>query len=431
MESDLEEFLLSRALAKDRISLMKRDKIDKAVLALMTDSQLARYIPAYGDRLATVSFCNQQHQTATRETLLERIKEKIGGRKMTSKGHHTPSGSHGMARKDNKNAEKQVRKIEIGWLHYNKSHYTQVRTRFGGGTRCTTVNKETTVQQVMETAKQLFFPDGLSNKGPEEDFDFEMRDFKRNLIPLEDTVGTMYESTKLRLLRFYICSKDRLSDQSSVDEDSDCATEDPEDQGRRNAIADPGKSSDLTNLSSGREGETENSINIEETSSEHSSEHSGEDLSSSNSDMEADSADTVDWSSDFEPPQEDEVTVRPYVVQDNFLDESFVMEESDSATEENAIADPGKSSDLTNLSSGREGETETSINIEDTSSETSINIDTSEHSSEHSGEDLSNAIADPGKSSDLPSLPLERLVETETSINIEDTSSEHSGEDLS
>lgn len=203
-------------------------QIDKAVLALMTDAQLARYIPTYGDRLAAVSFCYRQCHTPNRETLLERIKEKIGDRKMSKKSCRMPSECHGLSRKSNKNAEKQVRKIEIGWLHYSKPHYTQVRTRHGGGTRCTTVDKETTVKQLMETGKQLFFPDGLSNKGPQENFDFEMCDFKRNSIPLEETVGKLYESTKLKLLRFYICSKDKFSDQSSAEDESDSSTEDVE-----------------------------------------------------------------------------------------------------------------------------------------------------------------------------------------------------------
>ena len=191
----------------------------------MTDEQLARYIPTYGDRLAVVSFCHQQRHTPNRVTLLERIREKIGDRKMLKTDCHTPSESHGFSRKCNKSGEKVVRKIEIGWLHYSKPHYTQVRTRHGGGTRHTTVPKETTVEQVLETGKQLFFPNGSSTKGPQHIFDFEVRDFKRNCIPLEETVGKLYESTKLKLLRFYICSKDKFS----VEDESDSSTEDLED----------------------------------------------------------------------------------------------------------------------------------------------------------------------------------------------------------
>lgn len=168
-------------------------QIDKKVLVLMTDAQLARYIPTYGDRLATVSFCHQQHHVSNRESILERIKEKLGGRKMqgrkmSNKACSMSPESPGL-RQSYRNAEKLERKVEVGWLHCSGPHYTQVRTRHGGGTRSTTVGKETTVKQLMDISLQLFFPSGLSTKGPQESFEFEMCDFKRISIPLEETVG--------------------------------------------------------------------------------------------------------------------------------------------------------------------------------------------------------------------------------------------------
>ncbi|XP_034048418.1 uncharacterized protein LOC117529683 [Thalassophryne amazonica] len=65
-------------------------------------------------------------------------------------------------------------------------------------------------------AKGLFFPNGNSTKGPVEDFTFTICDFKRNQIPMEDTVGNIYEQTKLRLLRFYLCSKEAEVDEDGV-----------------------------------------------------------------------------------------------------------------------------------------------------------------------------------------------------------------------
>ncbi|XP_059906618.1 uncharacterized protein LOC132456289 [Gadus macrocephalus] len=289
-------------------------QIDKAVLTLMTDKQLARYIPTYGDRLAVVSFCHQQRHTPNRVTLLERIREKIGDRKMLKTDCHMPSESHGLSRKCNKSAEKVVRKIEIGWLHYSKPHYTQVRTRHGGGTRHTTVPKETTVEQVLETGKQLFFPNGSSTKGPQHTFDFEVRDFKRNCIPLEETVGKLYESTKLKLLRFYICSKDKFS----VEDESDSSTEDLEDlsTGNLNAIvSDPATSDSSTNIPSDRQEEADFIINVDETASEQSSDLDITDIEDTSPRRVKDSnavseSDTVEWCSDYEAASEDEVTVQ-------------------------------------------------------------------------------------------------------------------------
>ncbi|KAM9475207.1 uncharacterized protein Hap1MRO34_011056 isoform 1-T2 [Clarias gariepinus] len=63
--------------------------------------------------------------------------------------------------------------------------------------------------------KDLFFPNGLSTKGSAEDFNFHVCDFKRNPISLGDIVGLLYEQTKLKLLRFYICTRDTdLSNQT-------------------------------------------------------------------------------------------------------------------------------------------------------------------------------------------------------------------------
>lgn len=81
---------------------------------------------------------------------------KIWDRKMLKKGCHTPAESHGLSKEIYKIAEKVERQIEIGWLHYSKPHYTQVRTRYGGGTRCTMVHKATTVEELFEIYTQGF-----------------------------------------------------------------------------------------------------------------------------------------------------------------------------------------------------------------------------------------------------------------------------------
>ncbi|XP_034029739.1 uncharacterized protein LOC117513601 [Thalassophryne amazonica] len=129
---------------------------------------------------------------------------------------NAPQTKKDMTRSGNTSAEKTTRKIEVGWLHFSSNQYHQVRTRNGGGTRHTTVEKTTTVAQILEMAKGLFFPNGNSTKGPVEDFTFTICDFKRNQIPMEDTVGNIYEQTKLRLLRFYLCSKEAEVDEDGV-----------------------------------------------------------------------------------------------------------------------------------------------------------------------------------------------------------------------
>uniref|UniRef100_A0A1A7Y3P9 Si:ch73-30l9.1 n=1 Tax=Iconisemion striatum TaxID=60296 RepID=A0A1A7Y3P9_9TELE len=203
---------------------MKRDKVDRAVLRIMTDEQMSKYITSYGDRVAVLSFCEQtQCHSTNKETLLERLRSKIGARKMKSKTRGSVSGTPDepqstMARPKNMAAEKTSRRVEIGWLHFGSNGYSQVRTNSGGGTRHATFAKTTTVAQIMELGKELFFPDGHSTKGPAEDFTFGICDLKKNKIPLDITVGQMYEQTKLKLLRFYICTKEGASTDHSSEE---------------------------------------------------------------------------------------------------------------------------------------------------------------------------------------------------------------------
>ncbi|KAK0154135.1 hypothetical protein N1851_003759 [Merluccius polli] len=59
---------------------------------------------------------------------------------------------------------------------------------------------------------------------------FEICDFKMNNILLDNTVGQMYEQTKLKLLRFYICTKEGAStDHSSSEENELLEDEENED----------------------------------------------------------------------------------------------------------------------------------------------------------------------------------------------------------
>ena len=196
-------------------------QIDKAVLQVMSDDQMAKYVTSYGDRIAVLSFCKQTEtaQCSTeKETVLQRLRDKIGTRKMKAKtkGVCQKTGE-GMSRQRNTAGEKSSRKIEIGWLHFGSNDYQQVRTRNGGGTRHMSLDKTTTVAQILDIGKDLFFPNGHSPKGQAADFTFHVCDFKRNKIPLDDTVGRLYEQTMLKLLRFYICTK---VEGPSTDEDS-------------------------------------------------------------------------------------------------------------------------------------------------------------------------------------------------------------------
>lgn len=190
----------------------------------MTDDELGKYIVRYGDRLAVRAFCRQRLAACetTTSTVLQRLRDKM------QKGCSTSANSGGSSNKlvniGNKHASKETRRLEIGWLHYQIGEFHQVRTRQGGGTRHLIVKKSTSVEELMMMGKELFFPKGISSKGPAENYTFEMRDFSQTAIPLSVTVNELYEQSKLRMVRLYVCTKEvdlESSPQISSDSFSD------------------------------------------------------------------------------------------------------------------------------------------------------------------------------------------------------------------
>ncbi|XP_035987320.1 uncharacterized protein si:ch73-30l9.1 isoform X2 [Fundulus heteroclitus] len=122
----------------------------------------------------------------------------------------------------NKNAERQTRKIELGWLNYQDCVYKQVRRPTGGGTREMIVKKNDLVSSLLEKGKTLFFPNGKSKKGKLEDFEF-MLSLMGSEEPLEDnlTIGSLYEQTNHKLLRIYLCTKSKNCSDSDPSIDTD------------------------------------------------------------------------------------------------------------------------------------------------------------------------------------------------------------------
>ncbi|KAK7147968.1 hypothetical protein R3I94_010483 [Phoxinus phoxinus] len=89
MEDDLQQFIRSRDVPEEDIILMNRDKIDKSVLSVMTDGQMAKYIHSYGDRLAVLSFGQQTAACSDKLSLLQNLRDKIEARKLGSKSAKT------------------------------------------------------------------------------------------------------------------------------------------------------------------------------------------------------------------------------------------------------------------------------------------------------------------------------------------------------
>ena len=175
----------------------------------MSDHDLEKYIPQFGDRVALVAFCRRNppgdKKAIDRNHLLEKVRSKIANpfkkRKDRDDTTEKPTG--------NDFAKKKDRRLELGWMNYDfmSGSYKAVRTAKGGGTRLVTVERNTNIQEIQHLAMKLFFPEGKSKVLKLKDLHFEMCDFQQNVIDEECTIDELYEKTKVKLLRVYLCTK--------------------------------------------------------------------------------------------------------------------------------------------------------------------------------------------------------------------------------
>lgn len=190
----------------------------------MTDEQLKTYFPSYGDRLAILGFCRQKASNRNdpnkrKSKLFERLKSKIS-KKSKYDDSATTSQQHTA-----KNAQKTMRKVELGWMNYDTENevFKQVRTRRGGGTRKVDVSKESKKSDLIQQAVKLFFADGKSPEGDITEFEVDLKDYKEMSIDEDITVGKLYADTRLPLLRFYLTTKKRSNSGSHMQQEIDVA----------------------------------------------------------------------------------------------------------------------------------------------------------------------------------------------------------------
>ena len=168
----------------------------------MTDEQLKEYLPSYGDRLALLGYCRRRENdpAGRKSKLFDRLRAKIS----RNKGNDQKQVSENVTIR---NAQKSMRKVEIGWLNSRDGKFFQVRTKKGGGTRKIDVSKDCRKNELIEKAVGLFFPAQRNSQGRITDFEVDMTDFQEHSLDEHITVGELYEQTKLPLLRFYLTTK--------------------------------------------------------------------------------------------------------------------------------------------------------------------------------------------------------------------------------
>lgn len=214
--------------------LFSAPQIDKDVVTLMDDSALAKYIPSYGDRIALFNFCRNQAPVSKRKMgLFEKLRKKMMLNRENKETEEEASNSE-KETKDNekvpKNSRTKVqrttkRTVEIGWIHKEDSEAKQVRAKQGGGTRKVVMDTSGGYDEILKEGKNLFFPNGISSKGHESDFTFDVWDFKQNTFTDHVSIGAIYDTVKLAKLRFYIATQPKPhldEDASTYDSEDKC-----------------------------------------------------------------------------------------------------------------------------------------------------------------------------------------------------------------
>jgi len=202
-------------------------QVDPAVILAMSDDQLECYLPAYGDRIAVKSFLRAHGhggfnvaEDAHNIPVLNRLRQKIAERRRKS-GKAQLLGNESASRPDklrgNSNAARENRRIEVGWHDFEPASQThkQVRSQNGGGIRHLSVPKSMTVEDILQSALQLFFPDGKNKKGDIGDYEFEIRNVDGSSVG-QCTMGELYERTKVKMLHLNIFSRKKTYAQSTL-----------------------------------------------------------------------------------------------------------------------------------------------------------------------------------------------------------------------
>lgn len=177
-----------------------------------------------GDILNMRRFCEKSdcdERKIKKRSLLREILEKGKSKRKGDMSLHgaTNNGKRGRA----------VRKVHMGWLHYNEEEqrYMSVRQRKGGGSRDCELPLVAKCDEVIEIGRKLFFKDGQSIYGPESEMLFGLANFKQESISdvnkggVHFTVQGYIDRFKLSRIRMYLTSRNKnLANLSDSDSES-------------------------------------------------------------------------------------------------------------------------------------------------------------------------------------------------------------------
>ena len=172
---------------------------------------------AKGDQVKLRAFCNGRDRERAeagkieREAKLRKLKEIVQqGRssrvspKANQKKASTPTA---------KKSPKPNLKVEFRWKHLNElNEYKLKRADHGGGVRGISVPREADAKTCLKIAQDLFFHGGKSSEGKLEDMEFELADFKGDIVNISDgsfTADSYKQTYGLHTPRLVLLSKNK------------------------------------------------------------------------------------------------------------------------------------------------------------------------------------------------------------------------------
>lgn len=185
----------------------------------MRDSDLAKYIPKSGDRIAMVAFCRQSHtasgstaSSSRRAHILTRLRQRLSTATPVASPIRIPTWF------GNRNAARKQRRVNLGWMDFdfNKKRYKQVKAINGGGTRHVSFDKNMTAGEILSIAQDTFFPDGESKNKKLTSYDTEIQSSQMEESS-PNTIEELYSRRRVRILRLYLRTKLRDEEVSEID----------------------------------------------------------------------------------------------------------------------------------------------------------------------------------------------------------------------
>ncbi|VDI41941.1 Hypothetical predicted protein [Mytilus galloprovincialis] len=138
----------SRNIKDDIITTLIEEKIDSQTIIHMSEEELTKFVPLYGDRKVIIAFSRDRKNTScekkkkTKTSLMKKLRAKVNALKG---GASYSSGDEDEDEKDvrssflskklkgNKNAEKKKRLVDLSCFHHDGEAYHQIRGNKGGG----------------------------------------------------------------------------------------------------------------------------------------------------------------------------------------------------------------------------------------------------------------------------------------------------------